>query len=100
MSDSIFDMWPPIAFKYPHAAMPFSVSSGRADKKAQVLPPLVLVGKFKSCNHQQGCSNRAGAPNEGLTKSSSDNFPCNKCSEGEAYISLTVYGIVYEELRC
>lgn len=32
--------------------------------------------------------------------SSSDNFTCNKCSKGEAYLSLTVYGIVYEELRC
>lgn len=31
--------------------------------------------------------------------SSSDNYTCNKCYEGEAYLSLALYGIVYEELR-
>lgn len=54
------------SFNSPHAVIPFFALSGKADKTDQVLPPLVLVGKCKSCNHQQGCSNRAGTPTLGV----------------------------------
>lgn len=72
MSDSIFHVWPLIAFKSPHPALPFWATCEQADKKAQVLPPLVLVGRFKPCQEQQRYSNRAGAPT--LAVSSSHNY--------------------------
>ena len=60
MSDPIFDTWPLIALKYPHTPLSFCARSGQALKKALVLRPLVLEGKFKPCHHQQGISNCAG----------------------------------------
>lgn len=69
-------------------------------QSGQIGGQVVLCARYITISKITNCSSYNYLMRDPQKLSSSDNYMCNKCYKGEAYISLTVYGIMYEELRC